>query len=177
MKPKKKEIALLDEGKIALPSELIPKGVTRFECERSDDGRIILTPLKTTSNAPLDFGRVREGKGRKEEIARVIDFQASQAYRRKHCAQKRKKNLPIIQNDSFRRREEFVKLHLFSSRLEAEMLGEILRQSEIPYLIQSEDTGLFGPGVSPAPGGARLAVRECDLEDARDLLIGLIEAP
>ena len=175
MASKKKKISvLLDEGRVALPRELIPKGVTQFECEQSEDGRIILSPLKTTSNASPNFARVLKHERGKEEVAQVIDFQESRAFRRKRCAQKSRENFSVAQSGLLGRNGEFVKLHLFSSRLEAEMLGEILRQSEIPYLIQSEDIGLFGPGASPAPGGARLVVRKCDLEDARDLLIGLI---
>lgn len=58
--------------------------------------------------------------------------------------------------------------------MEAEMAGEILKQAEIPYLIQSEDIGIFGPGAGPAPMGARLMVRQDDLQDAKVLLSGLI---
>lgn len=57
--------------------------------------------------------------------------------------------------------------------MEAEMAGEILKEAEIPYLIQSEDIGIFGPGASPAP--ARLMVRKGDHGDASILLTGLIE--
>lgn len=69
---------------------------------------------------------------------------------------------------------DFILLHRFSSRMEAEMAGEILKQAEIPYLIQSEDIGIFGPGAGPAPMGARLMVRQDDLQDAKVLLSGLI---
>jgi len=69
---------------------------------------------------------------------------------------------------------DFVVLYLFPSRIEAEMAGEILKEGEIPYLIQSEDIGLFGPGAGPAPAGARLMVRQGDVEDAKVLLTGLI---
>lgn len=68
----------------------------------------------------------------------------------------------------------FVLLHRFPSRIEAEMAGEILKQAEIPYLIQSEDIGIFGPGSSPAPMGARLMVRQEDFQDAQVLLSGMI---
>jgi len=54
------------------------------------------------------------------------------------------------------------------------MAAEILKQAEIPYLIQSEDIGIFGPGGSPAPAGARLLVSREDLQDAKALLAGLI---
>lgn len=69
---------------------------------------------------------------------------------------------------------DFILLHRFPSRMEAEMAGEILKQAEIPYLIQSEDIGIFGPGAGPAPMGARLMVRQDDLPDAKVLLSGLI---
>jgi len=69
---------------------------------------------------------------------------------------------------------DFVLLHRFSSRMEAEMAAEILKQAKIPYLIQSEDIGVFGPGASPAPMGARLMVRQDDFQDAKILLSGLI---
>lgn len=68
----------------------------------------------------------------------------------------------------------FVLLHLFPSRMDAEMAGELLKEAEIPFIIQSEDIGLFGPGATPAPAGARLMVQKNDLEDARVLLTGLI---
>lgn len=68
----------------------------------------------------------------------------------------------------------FIPLHRFPSRMEAEMAGEILKQAEIPYLIQSEDIGIFGPGASPAPSGARLLVHQEDLQDAKILLSGLV---
>lgn len=69
---------------------------------------------------------------------------------------------------------DFVLLHRFPSRLEAEMAGEILEKAEIPHLIQSDDIGIFGPGATPAPGGAHLLVHPEDLPDARILLAGLI---
>ncbi len=69
---------------------------------------------------------------------------------------------------------DFVALHDFSSRVEAEMAGEILEQAGIPFLIQSEDIGIFGPGGGPAPTGAQLLVRLEDLPDATTLLTGLI---
>lgn len=69
---------------------------------------------------------------------------------------------------------DFILLHRFPSRMEAEMAGEILKQAEIPYLIQSEDIGIFGSGAGPAPMGARLMVRQDDLQDAKVLLSGLI---
>jgi hypothetical protein len=77
------------------------------------------------------------------------------------------KEHPLKNND-------FVVLHFFPSRIEAEMAEEILKEAEIPCLIQSEDIGLFGPGAGPTPGGARLMVRKGDVEDAKALLTGLL---
>ncbi|MFQ5780330.1 MAG: putative signal transducing protein [Nitrospiria bacterium] len=65
-------------------------------------------------------------------------------------------------------------LHVFPSRMEAEMAGEILKQADIPFLIQSEDIGIFGPGAVPAPAGARIMVREEDLIDAKAFLARFI---
>jgi hypothetical protein len=67
-------------------------------------------------------------------------------------------------------RGKFIVLSVFSSRLEAEMAGEILAKVEIPFLIQSDDIGLFGPGAIPAPSGATLLVRKEDLLEAKALL-------
>lgn len=54
------------------------------------------------------------------------------------------------------------------------MAGEILAKVEIPFLIQSDDIGIFGPGAVPAPAGAKLLVREEDLSEAEALLPKLL---
>ena len=64
----------------------------------------------------------------------------------------------------------YTKLRTFPSRLEAEMAAEVLNKSQIPFIIQSEDTGIFGPGSMPSPRGARLLVPREDMRRARDLL-------
>ena len=69
---------------------------------------------------------------------------------------------------------KFIRLSVFPSRLEAEMAGEILAKVEIPFLIQSDDIGIFGPGAVPAPSGAKLLVREEDLSEAEALLPKLL---
>ena len=57
----------------------------------------------------------------------------------------------------------FVKVAEFDSRLEAEAVGHALDQYEIPFLVKSEDLGIFGPGHTGAtPQGATLLVpAEC----------------
>jgi len=67
-------------------------------------------------------------------------------------------------------RGKFIGLSVFPSRLEAEMAGEILAGVKIPFIIQSEDIGIFGPGAVPAPSGAKLLVREEDFQEAEALL-------
>lgn len=67
-------------------------------------------------------------------------------------------------------KSRFIQLSVFPSRLEAEMAGEILGRVEIPFLIQSDDIGIFGPGAVPAPSGAKLLVREEDFSEAESLL-------
>ena len=64
----------------------------------------------------------------------------------------------------------YTKLRTFSSRMEAEMAAELLKKAEILFIIQSEDTGIFGPGNMPSPRGARLLVPREDMKRARDLL-------
>ena len=68
---------------------------------------------------------------------------------------------------------DYVKLMTFPSRMEAEMAAEVLKKAQIPFIIQSEDTGMFGPGSAPAPRGARLLVPPEDMTRARDLLKGM----
>ena len=54
--------------------------------------------------------------------------------------------------------------------MEAEMAAELLKNAQIPFIIQSEDTGIFGPGNMPSPRGARLLVPEGDIKRAQELL-------
>lgn len=65
---------------------------------------------------------------------------------------------------------DYMKLMTFPSRLEAEMAAEVLKKAQIPFIIQSEDTGIFGPGSVPSPRGARLLVPKEDMKIARDLM-------
>ncbi len=66
---------------------------------------------------------------------------------------------------------EFSEIAWFSSRLEAEAVGHALDQYDIPFLVQSHDTGMFGPGmVGWSPGGAALLVPEDRIAEVRELL-------
>ena len=65
----------------------------------------------------------------------------------------------------------YKKLAWFNSRLEAEAIGHALDPHDIPFLIQSGDVGMFGPGmVGMSPGGATLLVPEERLAEVCELL-------
>jgi len=172
-----KKIVILDKGKITLPQEFLPEGVCHFVCERSEDGRIILSPIDGQDEPTMDLHPHDISKRKAGGTAPVIDLRSSPAFKRKQHRSEGRARPPLPSNKVRGGSEAFVTLQLFPSRMEAEMLGEILKQSGLPYLIQSEDIGVFGPGAGPAPGGARLVVRSSDLEEARGLLLGLIELP
>ena len=66
---------------------------------------------------------------------------------------------------------DYVEIARFPSRLEAETIGHALDQYDIPFLIQSHDIGMFGPGhMGSTPGGAGLQVPADYAEQARELL-------
>lgn len=66
---------------------------------------------------------------------------------------------------------EFVEIARFPSRLEAETIGHALDPHEIPFLVQSPDIGMFGPGhVGSSPVGATLLVPSDRLDEVRKLL-------
>jgi len=66
---------------------------------------------------------------------------------------------------------EFAEIARFSSRLEAETIGHALDQFDIPFLVQSADVGMFGPGmIGTSPAGAQLLVPEDREAEARELL-------
>ena len=54
----------------------------------------------------------------------------------------------------------------FRTMVEAEMAAGLLREAEIPYLIQSAE----GVGVVPMPGGATILVRRSDFSQAARVL-------
>ena len=66
----------------------------------------------------------------------------------------------------------FVEIARFPSRLEAETIGHALDEHGIPFLVQSPDIGMFGPGFAGAnpAGGAALCVPESAVEQVRELL-------
>lgn len=62
-------------------------------------------------------------------------------------------------------------VRLFPSRLEAEAIGNALAQHGIPYLVRSDDLGIFGPGhLGATPQGASLWVPEEELPRVKELL-------
>lgn len=125
-----------------------------------------------TNTPSLQQHRMTLPKKKEEGRGKVIDFKRFQT---KQQERSRKRSLTGEETrKNPKKGKTFVQVHLFPSRMEAEMLGEILGQSDIPYFIQSEDIGLFGPGAGPSPGGAKLIVRKNDLEEAKTLLTGLI---
>ena len=67
--------------------------------------------------------------------------------------------------------EPFIKIATFSSRLEAETIGNALEQYDIPFYVKSEDLGIFGPGHTGAtPQGATLWVAVESAQRVRELL-------
>ena len=66
---------------------------------------------------------------------------------------------------------KYTEVARFSSRVEAETVGHALDPYDIPFLVQSADTGMFGPGmVGWSPGGAALLVPDEHLDRVRELL-------
>lgn len=59
----------------------------------------------------------------------------------------------------------------FNSRLEAEAIGHALDQYSIPFLVQSADVGMFGPGMTGwSPQGATLLVPADRVDEVLELL-------
>lgn len=66
---------------------------------------------------------------------------------------------------------EFEEVAKFPSRLEAEAVGHALDQYEIPFVVQSADVGMFGPGMTGwSPEGARLLVPADRVDEVLELL-------
>lgn len=66
---------------------------------------------------------------------------------------------------------DFTEIARFNSRLEAETIGHALDQYDIPFVVRSEDIGMFGPGhVGRSPGGAGLCVPADRADEAAELL-------
>lgn len=73
---------------------------------------------------------------------------------------------------------DFVEIACFDSRLEAETIGHALDQYDIPFIVQSSDIGMFGPGmIGTSPVGARLMVPENRVAEVRDLLSCVVQLP
>ena len=67
--------------------------------------------------------------------------------------------------------DEFVRIAGFHTRLEAEAIGHALDQYDIPFIVKSEDIGIFGPGhVMSTPQGATLWVPSSRSKEVLDLL-------
>lgn len=77
--------------------------------------------------------------------------------------------------DSAQGSTKLIEVARFPSRLEAETIGHALDPHDIPFLVQSADVGIFGPGmVGPTAGGAALLVPAGKVEDVRALLSCII---
>jgi len=73
---------------------------------------------------------------------------------------------------------DFEVVAIFNSRLEAEAVGHALDQHDIPFLVQSADVGMFGPGMTGwSPEGARLLVPADRVEEVHELLSCLAPIP
>jgi len=66
---------------------------------------------------------------------------------------------------------DFKEVARFNSRLEAEAVGHALDQYSIPFLVQSADIGMFGPGMAGwSPQGAGLLVPADRVAEVHELL-------
>jgi len=67
--------------------------------------------------------------------------------------------------------DEFVQIGRFDTRLEAEAIGHALDQYDIPFIVKSDDIGIFGPGhVMSTPQGASLWVPASRKREVAELL-------
>jgi len=66
---------------------------------------------------------------------------------------------------------DLVEIARFPSRLEAESIGHALDQYDIPFVVRSDDVGIYGPGMTGwSPQGASLWVAAGQLDEVRQLL-------
>ncbi len=73
---------------------------------------------------------------------------------------------------------DYLEIARFGSRLEAEAIGHALDQYQIPFLVRSDDIGMFGPGhLGRTPAGAGLLVPADRAEEARELLNCVAQLP
>lgn len=76
----------------------------------------------------------------------------------------------------YRRSVDYVEIAHLPSRAEAETIGHALDQYEIPFLVQSHDVGVFGPGMTGwTPGGAALLVPSDKVAKVRKLLTCVVQ--
>ncbi len=61
-----KQVVLGKRNQITLPKEFIPNNITMFECERWEDGTIVLVPHITIPATQAYFWTPRWQKGEKE---------------------------------------------------------------------------------------------------------------
>lgn len=61
-----KQVLLGKRNQITLPKEFIPDNITMFECERRDDGTIVLIPYITIPAKQAYFWTPRWQEGEKE---------------------------------------------------------------------------------------------------------------
>lgn len=70
----------------------------------------------------------------------------------------------------------YVEVARFPSRMEAETVGHALDAHGIPFLVQSADIGIFGPGMTGfSPEGAGLRVPENRLDEVRKLISCVVQ--
>jgi len=174
MTSKKKYMISINQNKITLPPDLIPEDVTQLLIESLEDGRLILSPMSPAAQVSPASQASAQKSEKIKGLADVVDIRLGRKKAKKTKEKKQQRADEGRLEEDSPAEDGFVGLHHFPSRMEAEMIGEILKQAGLPYLIQSEDIGIFGPGAAPAPGGAGLVVRGTDLEYARTLLAGLI---
>ena len=66
---------------------------------------------------------------------------------------------------------EMVEIARFPSRIEAESVGHALDQYGIPFVVRSDDVGIYGPGMTGwSPQGASLWVASRQADEVRELL-------
>jgi hypothetical protein len=73
---------------------------------------------------------------------------------------------------------EFIEIGRFGSRLEAETVGHALDQYGIPFIVKSENVGVFGPGAEGnLVGGASLWVPDEAADEVRVLIRCAVTPP
>ena len=86
-----KRIVFVNENRITLLDDLIPKDVTMFEYERKEDGRIVLTPFSKVSSLSSDAKYIGHKQNGLQKPGKVIDFQSAKANRKHRFGKKKLK--------------------------------------------------------------------------------------